>query len=132
MPLLLFRREGPSSNVNLRANIKTIRSPRRSESAPNWSRWTALVSAVIAIGTIVATAGAHTNQLQNHERRITELETLGSTMLRTHIPEDLRRTEALESRVDKMDPVLADLRTKVSSIEAKVDLLLQTQRQPNR
>jgi hypothetical protein len=84
------------------------------------------------VGTIIATAGAHTNTLQNHERRITELETMGSTTIRTHIPEDQRRTDALENRVDKMDPVLADLRTKVSSIEAKVDLLLQTQRQPAR
>lgn len=118
--------------MNVRALIKTQRSPRRQDSAPNWSRWTALISVLIAVGTIIATAGAHTNQLQNHERRLTELETLGSPALRTHIPEDQRRTDGLESRVDKMDPVLADLRTKVSSIEAKVDLLLQTQRQPLR
>lgn len=87
---------------------------------------------MIAVATIIATAGAHSNQLQNHERRITELETVGSAIVRTHIPEDQRRTDALEQRQDKMEPVLSDLRSKVSSIEAKVDLLLQTQRQAPR
>lgn len=115
-----------------KANINTTRSPRRQEPSPNWSRWTAIISTLIAAGTIIATAGAHTNQLQNHERRITELETMGSTVIRTHIPEDQRRADLQENRIDKMEPVLADLRTKVSSIEAKVDLLLQTQRNPTR